>query len=133
MSADATITLSNFKVTGTLTNSNSASTTITLATDPTVTLPTPGSGITITAANRSLILTGLVTNSEVRIYDTGTTTEVDGVENSGTSETFSINVSAVDVVVHHLDYENIKLTNVNTTANTTFPIAQQFDRQYNNP
>jgi len=133
MSADATITLSNFKVTGTLTNSNSASTTITLATDPTVTLPTPGAGITITAANRSLILTGLVTNSEVRIYDTGTTTEVDGVENSGTSETFSINVSAVDVVVHHLDYENIKLTNVNTTANTTFPIAQQFDRQYNNP
>jgi len=133
MSADATLTLSNFVVTGTLTNSNSGSTTITLATDPSVTLPTAGSGITITAANRSLVLTGLIANTEVRIYDTGTTTEVAGVENSGTSETFSIGVNAVDIVVHGLGYLNQRIVGVPTTSNASLPITQIVDRQYDNP
>ena len=75
-------------------------------------------------------LTGLKTNTEVRIYDG--TTEVGGVENSGTSETFDIEQNSVDVVIHALGYLNQNLT-VATTENTTLPISQVLDRQYTNP
>ena len=78
----------------------------------------------------TLTFTGLKTNTEVRIYDG--TTEVGGVENSGTSETFDIEQNSVDVVIHSLGYLNQNLT-VATTTNTTLPVSQVVDRQYNNP
>jgi hypothetical protein len=91
-------------------------------------------GLTVTFQTSStLTLTGLQLNTEVRIYNAGTTTEVAGVENSGTSESFSISVSSVDIVIHALGYIYQKLSNVDTSTSRSLPIQQQEDRQYENP
>jgi hypothetical protein len=80
----------------------------------------------------TLTLTGLQSNSEVRVFDAGTTTEVAGVENSGTSFTTNIAVSSVDIVVHNLSYEYLKIEGADTSADLTLPIQQRFDRNYEN-
>jgi hypothetical protein len=91
-------------------------------------------GVTVSfQASSSLTLTNLKVNTEVRVYQAGTTTEVAGVENSGTSETFSINVGSVDIVIHNLNYLYQKLFAIDTTSDRSIPIQQQIDRQYENP
>ena len=82
----------------------------------------------------SITLSPLEINSEVRIYDAGTTTEVAGIENSGTSFTSSINVNSVDVVIHSLEFQYIRIENVDMTqGNVSIPISQISDPQYRNP
>ena len=81
----------------------------------------------------SLTLTGLQSNSEVRVYNAGTTTELAGVENSGTSFTANISASSVDIVVHSLGYEYQKIEGADTSSNLTLPIQQRVDRNYRNP
>ena len=81
----------------------------------------------------ALNLTGLQSNSEVRVYDAGTTTELAGVENSGTTFTANISASSVDIVVHSLGYEYQKIEGANTSSNLTLPIQQRVDRNYRNP
>ena len=80
-----------------------------------------------------LTLTGLKANSEVRVYTAGTTTEIAGVENSGT--TFvdaTIAVNSVDIVIHNVSYEYQKIEAADTSSNLTLPIQQRFDRNYSN-
>jgi hypothetical protein len=80
-----------------------------------------------------LTLTGLQANSEVRVYTAGTTTEIAGVENSGT--TFvdaTIAVNSVDIVIHNVSYEYQKIEAADTSSNLTLPIQQRFDRNYSN-
>ena len=82
----------------------------------------------------TLTLTGLQNNTEVRVYDQGTTTEIAGVENTSTGTfTTGISVSSVDIVIHALGYLNQRLTNVDTSTDRTIPIQQTIDRQYENP
>ena len=91
------------------------------------------SGGVITLPLRTLSLTGLQANSEIRVFEAGTTTELAGVEDSGT--TFSddtIAVSSVDIVVHNINYEYIRITGADTTSNLSLPIQQRFDRSYSN-
>ena len=85
-----------------------------------------------------LTLTGLQTNTEVRIFDAGTTTELAGSDDidSGSFvwaydyETYT----AVDIRILSLGYQNIRLLNLPVTfAGVTVPIQQQIDRQYENP
>ena len=76
----------------------------------------------------TLTLTGLQTNSEVRVYDAGTTTELAGVENSGTSFSANISASSVDIVIHSLGFEYQKIEGADTSANLTLPIQQRADR-----
>lgn len=91
-------------------------------------------GATIVMQSSStLTLNGLQPNTEVRVYNTGTTTEVGGVENSGVSEAFAIAVSAVDIVLHNLQFLNQRLTNVDTSSDLNLPVQQSVDRQYENP
>ena len=83
-------------------------------------------------------LTGLKANTEIRVYLTGTVTELFGVENSGTTFTDQYlhtgSDFGVDIVVHHQQYEAIRLENIVLTATAaSIPIQQQFDRQYANP
>ena len=85
--------------------------------------------ITIT----ELTLTGLQTNTEVRIYEAGSTTEIDGIENSGTTFATTTSASSVDIVVHALGYEYQRLNAVDTSQNLTLPISQRLDRNYSNP
>lgn len=80
-----------------------------------------------------LTLTGLQANTEVRIYQAGTTTEIDGVENSGTTFATTTSASSVDIVVHALGYEYQRLSGVDTSQNLTLPIQQRADRNYSNP
>jgi len=80
-----------------------------------------------------LNLTGLKANSEVRIYEAGSTTEIDGIENSGTTFATTTSASSVDIVVHALGYEYQRLNAVDTSQNLTLPISQRLDRNYSNP
>lgn len=86
-----------------------------------------------TTTTTTLEFTGLQTNTEIRVYAAGTSTEVAGVENSGTSASFDISESSVDIVIHALGYLNQVLEGVTTTSNVSLPISQVVDRQYNNP
>ena len=81
----------------------------------------------------TLELTGLKTNTEVRVFAAGTITEVAGIENSGTSVSFDISESSVDITIHSLGYLNQIIEGVTTTTNVSLPISQVLDRQYNNP
>jgi len=110
-----------------------------ITTTGTITLP--NSGLIVGTATDSagtttvstLTLTGLQSNSEVRVYNAGTTTELAGVENSGTSFGANISASSVDIVVHSLGYEYQKIEGADTSANLTLPIQQRVDRNYRNP
>ncbi len=84
----------------------------------------------------TLTLTGLKTNTEVRVYNTGTTTELAGQE-SVTSGTFTAQLdrgtySAVDISILSLGYQNTRLTNVSISSNVSIPVQQIIDRQYAN-
>ena len=92
-----------------------------------------GPNISIVAPPAPLTLNGLQANSEVRVYEAGTFTEIDGVENSGTSFSTSVTVPSVDIVIFSLQYLPIKLFAIDTTSNVALPISQQFDRNYSNP
>lgn len=95
------------------------------------TILTGGGAINIITPT-TLTLTGLQPNTEVRVYDAGTTTELAGVENSGTSFSANIEVSSVDIVIHSLGYEYQKIEGADTSVNLTLPIQQRLDRNYQN-
>lgn len=84
-------------------------------------------------------LTGLKPNSEVRIYtDTATPVEIGGTENSSTSFTYNFQYRGSDVdiyvVVHHVDYEYIRINNLTlSNSNQSVPISQRPDRNFLNP
>lgn len=94
-----------------------------------------GTSTTTINNNVSVTFTPLITNTEVRIYTAGTSTELDGVENSGTSFTASVAAStSVDYVLHNNEYEYIRVEAFSwPTATATIPIQQRFDRNYSNP
>ena len=77
-------------------------------------------------------LTGLQPNSEVRIFASGTTTEITGVENSGVNFITTLSVSSIDLVILNLQYLAIKIKNIDTNSDVALPIQQVFDRQYSN-
>ncbi len=85
-----------------------------------------------------LQLTGLKNPTEIRVYTAGTQTELAGEENvvSGTfswSYDYTV-VTAVDISILSLGYQNTRLLNIPLTfAGATIPVQQQVDRQYLNP
>lgn len=84
-----------------------------------------------------LSLTGLVAGTEVRVLLAGTQTEVAGIENSGTTFSWAYTYADnyyVDIVIHNLSYEYIRLTNILlTTSGVSIPVQQRVDRNYYNP
>lgn len=86
----------------------------------------------------TLTLTGLKVGTEIRIYEAGTTTLITG-EESIVSGTFSwvfdpAEHPSVDISILALGYQNTRLlAQALTLADTTIPIQQQIDRQYENP
>lgn len=79
--------------------------------------------------------TPLIAGTEVRVYTAGTSTELDGVESSGTSFGASIAGStSVDYVIHHNEYEYIRVEGFTwPTSNQGIGVAQRPDRNYLNP
>lgn len=102
-----------------------------------------GTGASTTVNNTvTLTLTNIVSDSEVRIYSAGTISELDGQESvTGGTFQFSYTYAAnylVDIVVFKESYlfnepdgriKNFELPN----GNSSIPISQRFDRNYNNP
>jgi hypothetical protein len=95
-----------------------------------------GSAVTLQSA-ATLTLTGIIDGSEVRIYATGTTTELFGIENklTGIDPAYSYTTAqAVDIVVHNVDYNYFRINNFTLpSADSSLPISQVFDRVYSNP
>jgi len=86
----------------------------------------------------NLTLTGLQSGSEVRAYtgtDPATATEIGGVENSGTSFTFSHSNSGETgyIIIHALGYIPISLPITYSSIDASIPIQQTTDRWYSNP
>lgn len=87
--------------------------------------------------NRSVTLTGLQDNTEVRVYTAGTTTELAGTEDAtdGTSGnrsfTFSVaNGASIDIRIHKVTYEHLDILALSVTADSSIPVSQRFDRNY---
>jgi len=76
--------------------------------------------------------TGLIAGSEVRIFSDDLSQELGGIENSGTSLQVAIQDDSVTIVIHHIEYEYIRLESVNTSFDTTIPVKQRIDRGYRN-
>lgn len=97
------------------------------------------------AADSSANIAGGAPSSEVRIYEAGTTTEIDGIEDvietTGGSKigTFVLTytyvpATDVDIIIHHYDYQYYRLENVTLgSTDAALPIQQIFDRNYSNP
>ena len=91
------------------------------------------SGGVITPPLKRLAITGVVANSEVRVYVAGTSTELFGIEDTtGADVVGFVSVDSVDIVIHNVSQEYVRKTAVDTTDNLTLPIQQRFDRGYRN-
>jgi len=96
---------------------------------------------TLVVANTAVTLTGMQENTEVRVFDTGTTNELAGVEDASDGDvndrsfTFSLQAATVvDLVIHSLQYQSIRTIGYEVPGtDTELPISQVFDRNYLNP
>ncbi len=105
-------------------------------TSPTYRNGTSATTSVVAAAN--VTLTNLKTNSEVRAYlgtNPATAIEIDGIESSGTSFTFSHSVAGQTgyIVILNNAYQPIWLDIVYSGSDVSIPIQQITDRQYLNP
>jgi len=97
-----------------------------------------GTGTVTINTNVTVTLTGLIGSpaTEVRVYDTGTTTELTGQENV-TTGSFDISLDAtdfVDIRIHNVEYVYISIINFDMpSTDASIPIQQRFDRNYLNP
>ena len=90
------------------------------------------------AVERGLNFTGLVAGSQVKVFDTGTTTERFTTSSSGTSEEWSETTAGsvtIDYTIMRAGYRPIRVTGITVTAALSggvidTPIQQQVDRAY---
>jgi hypothetical protein len=97
-----------------------------------------GSGATTTVNNTvSISFTGLIDNTEVRIYRDSDGAELYGLENSSTGTvTYSYNYTTDTVVtatIFNTLYEPIRLQLTLGNTSNSIPIQQRKDRWYSNP
>lgn len=94
---------------------------------------TPNGG-TINFINpATLTISGLVSGSEVRFYEAGTTTELAGIESSGTVFSSSVQAASVDARILALGYENKAIKAIDMSGGDVTAVAGQvIDRQYRN-
>jgi hypothetical protein len=81
----------------------------------------------------TVTITGHVDGSDIYIIEHGTTDILAQSTNQIGDYSVSVQVNAIDVVVINLGYVVVRINNVDTTSDTTVPIAQRLDRTYNNP
>lgn len=84
----------------------------------------------------TLTLTGLKPNTEVRVFNAGTSTELAGSEDVTGSFAWQYDtetVSSVDVSILSLGYQNLRILGLSLGSNdVTVPVQQIVDRQYSN-
>lgn len=85
----------------------------------------------------TLTLNGIISGSEIRIFNAGTTTELGGIESGNTSFLYQYNYNPgqnVDIVVFKENYNYYRVSNYSlSSTDSSLPIAQVFDRVYSNP
>lgn len=118
-------------------NNSGGSVTLNISNGTTPSVRNGASATTTVAATVTLTLDGLETDSEVRVYRAGTTTEEAGTESSTTSFDYAFQASPgfnVDIIVFHLEYLPFSILDFTLPGvNTTLPVSQIFDRNYDNP
>lgn len=122
-------------------NSSGGAVTINVTDGDTPTIRNGPSATTSVVSTVSVTLTGLKDNTEVRVYEAGTTVVVDGIENatngSVDARTFSFSDSPgdfVDIIIHNLSYRWLKISNFEVPSqSSSVPVQQEFDRNYDNP
>lgn len=101
-----------------------------------------GSGASTTVNNTvTVTLTGMKDNTEVRVYEAGTTTEIAGIEDAtdGTTDDRYWSFSAgggtlVDIRVFNVNWISQNILNYTIPSSTTsLPVTQVTDRVYSNP
>ena len=83
----------------------------------------------------TVTFTGIVNGTEIRVYETGTSTEKDGIE-SVTGGAFAASLqgsTGYDVVAIYPGYVPIRLENQSWTASTSVNLNQQEDANQDNP
>jgi hypothetical protein len=93
-----------------------------------------GTSASTTVVDTITVTYSAVNDTEIRIYNTGTSTEKDGVE-SVTGGAFAASLqgsTGYDVVAILPGYLPIRLENVSYTASTSIDLNQQIDRNYSN-
>ena len=97
---------------------------------------------TVVNNNVTVTLTGLKDNTEVRVYNAGTQSELAGIESATGGggidlREFAFSLGAalsVDIVIHNIDYQYLRIDGYTIPgSNSSVPIQQRFDRNYNNP
>lgn len=136
------VTWTNFGASGTteaaIFNDSSGSLTLNIVGGSTPTFRNGTNASTTLVINPStLTLVGVVSGSEVRIYDTTTNEELYGVETTDgiTDPAYTYTDTGVaDIVVHNIEYEYLRVNDVTLgSSDSELPIAQVFDRNYENP
>jgi len=91
--------------------------------------------IDITDTNGYLTITGLVHDTEVRLYNADLSVEIFGVENSAGDVEIIYSGTYVDavMVIHHIDYINQRITVQLTGGTSSLSITQSNDDTYLNP
>lgn len=98
---------------------------------------TAGASIVV-VSGASVTVSGLVAGTEVRAYlgtDPATATEIDGVESSGTSFTFTQSSAGSDgyIVIHSFNEKPKRIDVTYASTNQTIPAGQEVDRVALNP
>jgi len=121
-------------------NNSGGLVTLTISGGDTPTVRNGAGASTVLINSVAVTLTGMRDNTEVRVYTTGTTTELDGVEDAtaGTTDdrsfTFSLSAGTiVDIRIHSVAYETevIRAFTIPSLA-ASIPISQRFDRNFSN-
>jgi len=132
-----TLTLSQVTITGLIYNDSTNPLTVSLFSGSSVTAGDPGTGNgeTDVIVSATLTVSGLHDNTEVRLYTSDLNTEIGGIENSVGPVNIVIHQTYTDavLVIHHIEYEPIRLEVDLTLVDTNIPIKQRLDRNYNNP
>lgn len=93
--------------------------------------------ITIINNTKTLTLTGLIADSEIRIFRVSDNVELGGTESSLTTFEHNYNYVSdvvVDIIIMHLNYDYLRISSITLGANgLTIPVQQRVDRVYNNP
>lgn len=103
-----------------------------------------GSGLVTIVSSSTITLTGMKDNTEVRVFEAGTTTPAgspSGIENAtaGTTDdrSFSFTISNsppnIDIRVFNIDFEPADILDFEVTGTVDLPIDQKTDRVYENP
>lgn len=135
---------SNFNINNTsgsaIFNDSGGTVTLNISNGSTPTYRNSTGSTTIINNTIEIVITGLKDDTEVRIYESGTTNELAGIETvidgSANNREFAFNISPstiVDIVIISLLYQNIRINNYTIPlTNSSIPIQQLIDRYYNN-